>query len=347
MLRLRATLLARIRTFFSRHDVLEVDTPALSGAATTDPALHSFATTYHGPGPRAGASCYLQTSPEFPMKRLLAAGAGSIYQVCKVFRDGEYGSLHNPEFSLLEWYRTGYDHLDLMAEVERLLREILEDIKPLSGVEHWAYRDLFLEFTGVDPFSITVPELQDLLSSRHDIAPVGLPAGEIDPWLDLMLTHVIEPQLGTGLVFVRDYPASQAALARLLRRVSRYTSTASNSRTDFMNLPMPTNSGNVSRQSAGAVLNRMTRRFALMSACSRHWNQGCLSVPAWRWDSTGCCWSPAEGGACMTLSRFLSRGPELRPWLVFGHHIFETGGMAGTVMYFITARARPRLMCLQ
>jgi lysyl-tRNA synthetase class 2 len=215
MLRLRATLLARIRTFFSRHDVLEVDTPALSGAATTDPALHSFATTYHGPGPRAGASCYLQTSPEFPMKRLLAAGAGSIYQVCKVFRDGEYGSLHNPEFSLLEWYRTGYDHLDLMAEVERLLREILEDIKPLSGVEHWAYRDLFLEFTGVDPFSVTVPELQDLLSSRHDIAPVGLPAGEIDPWLDLMLTHVIEPQLGSGLVFVRDYPASQAALARL------------------------------------------------------------------------------------------------------------------------------------
>jgi len=215
MLRLRATLLARIRAFFARTEVLEVDTPALSLAAATDPALHSFATTYHGPGPRAGATCYLQTSPEFPMKRLLAAGTGSIYQVCKVFRDGEYGSMHNPEFTLLEWYRTGYDHIDLMDEVERLLREVLEDIKPLTSVRHWTYRDLFGEFAGVDPFAVTVPELQALLHSRHDIAPVGLSASELDPWLDLTLTHVIEPGLGPGLVFVRDYPASQAALARL------------------------------------------------------------------------------------------------------------------------------------
>jgi lysyl-tRNA synthetase class 2 len=215
MLRLRATLQARIRTFFARHDVLEVDTPALSWAATTDPVLHSFATTYHGPGPRAGATCYLHTSPEFPMKRLLAAGSGSIYQVCKVFRDGEYGSLHNPEFTLLEWYRTGYDHLDLMDEVERLLREVLEDIKPLTSVQHWTYRDLFREFAGVDPFSVKVAELQALLRSRYDISPVGLSADELDPWLDLTLTHVIEPRLGSGLVFVRDYPESQAALARL------------------------------------------------------------------------------------------------------------------------------------
>jgi lysyl-tRNA synthetase class 2 len=215
MLRLRAMLLARVRNFFARYDVLEVDTPALSGAATTDPALHSFTTTYHGPGPRTGETCYLQTSPEFPMKRLLAAGAGSIYQVCKVFRDGESGGLHNPEFSLLEWYRTGYDHLDLMDEVESLLREILEDIKPLSSVQHWTYRDLFREFAGVDPFTVTIPELQALLRSRHDIAPLGLPAAELDPWLDLTLTHVIEPGLDSGLVFVRDYPASQAALARL------------------------------------------------------------------------------------------------------------------------------------
>jgi len=215
MLRLRALLLARIRAFFARRGVLEVDTPALSGAANTDPALHSFATTFNGPGARAGATCYLQTSPEFPMKRLLAAGSGSIYQICKAFRDGEYGSLHNPEFTLLEWYRTGYDHLDLMVEVERLLREILEEIKPLSSVRHWTYRDLFREFAGVDPFLVTVPELQALLLSRHDIVPVGLSAGELDAWLDLTLTHVIEPRLGPGLVFVRDYPASQAALARL------------------------------------------------------------------------------------------------------------------------------------
>ena len=215
MLRLRAEILARIRAFFSRHDVLEVDTPALSGAAATDPALQSFTTTYHGPGPRSGTNCFLHTSPEFPMKRLLAAGSGSIYQICKVFRDAEYGSLHNPEFALLEWYRTGYDHLDLMDEVERLLRAILADIKPLSSVQHWSYRDLFREFAGVDPFTVTVCELQSLLSSRHDIGPVGLPAADLDPWLDLTLTHVIEPRLGHGLVFVRDYPESQAALARV------------------------------------------------------------------------------------------------------------------------------------
>ena len=215
MLQLRATLLVRIRRFFARHNVLEVDTPALSGAAATDPALHSFVTTYHGPGPRAGATCYLHTSPEFPMKRLLAAGSGSIYQVCKVFRDAEYGSLHNPEFTLLEWYRTGYDHRDLMDEVERLLREVLEDIKPLTSVQHWTYRDLFLEFAGVDPFSVKAAELQALLRSRHDVAPVGLSTDVLDPWLDLTLTHVIEPRLGSGLVFVQDYPVSQAALARL------------------------------------------------------------------------------------------------------------------------------------
>jgi lysyl-tRNA synthetase class 2 len=123
--------------------------------------------------------------------------------------------LHNPEFTLLEWYRTGYDHIDLMDEVERLLREILEDIKPLSSVRHWSYRDLFREFAGIDPFTVTVHELQSLLLSRHDIGPVGLPAADLDPWLDLTLTHVIEPRLGRGLVFVRDYPESQAALARL------------------------------------------------------------------------------------------------------------------------------------
>ena len=101
-LRLRAGILARIRAFFARLDVLEVDTPVLSHAASTDPALSSFKTHYHGPGAVEGDIRYLHTSPEFPMKRLLAAGSGSIYQICKVFRDGESGALHNPEFTLLE-----------------------------------------------------------------------------------------------------------------------------------------------------------------------------------------------------------------------------------------------------
>jgi len=214
-LRLRASILARIRAFFSRLDVLEVDTPMLSPAASTDPALSSFKTSYHGPGAVAGDTRYLHTSPEFPMKRLLAAGSGSIYQVCKVFRDGESGVQHNPEFTLLEWYRTGFDHIDLMDEVERLLADILLDIMPIDSVHHWCYQDLFNEIAGIDPFTATPAELKALLQSQHDVTTVGLSDDDRDAWLDLAMTHVIEPRLGEGLVFVRDYPASQAALARL------------------------------------------------------------------------------------------------------------------------------------
>jgi lysyl-tRNA synthetase class 2 len=213
--KLRATLLARIRAYFARCQVLEVDTPVLSMAGSTDPALHSFTTTWHGPGPRHGKTCYLHSSPEFPMKRLLAAGSGDIYQVCKVFRDNEAGALHNPEFTLLEWYRTGFDHLDLMDDVERLLTEILADVMPVTVVHHWTWRDLFVEFAAVDPFATSIDEISAMLEQQQLISPVGMQDVTLDAWLDLLLTHVIEPRLGKGLVFIRDYPASQAALARL------------------------------------------------------------------------------------------------------------------------------------
>lgn len=213
-LRLRADLLARIRSFFADRGVLEVDTPALSCASGTDPALESFSTVYNGPGP-AGSKLYLHTSPEFPMKRLLAAGSGSIYQLCKVFRDGEFGTRHNPEFTLLEWYRTGLDYLDLMDEVEQLLTTVLAGIAPPDSVHHWTYRDLFLEYAGIDPFTVSSGELRDLLLTRYDISCEALSSEDLDSWLDLFMTHVIEPRMGTGLIFVRDYPASQAALARL------------------------------------------------------------------------------------------------------------------------------------
>jgi lysyl-tRNA synthetase class 2 len=211
----RATLLGRIRQYFESEQVLEVDTPALSCAAATDPQLESFRTCYHGPGERNGQTLYLHTSPEFPMKRLLAAGSGSIYQVCKVFRDGEAGAHHNPEFTLLEWYRTGFDHLDLMDDIERMLRSVLDGILPLAPVHHWTYRDLFVEFAGLDPFSVSATELAELLETRHGLVPLGMQDAVLDDWLDLAMTHVIEPCLGSGLVFVRDYPASQAALARI------------------------------------------------------------------------------------------------------------------------------------
>jgi lysyl-tRNA synthetase class 2 len=208
-------LLARIRGYFARQGVLEVDTPALSVAGATDPALRSFRTDWHGPSLDGGNSLYLHTSPEFPMKRLLAAGAGSIYQICKVFRDGEAGRYHNPEFTLLEWYRTGYDHLDLMDEVEVLLREVLADVAPFGDVHHWTYRDLFREVAGVDPLADTTQSLVEVLRSKEISLPAGLDTGDRDAWLDLLLTHVVEPAIGEGLVFIRDYPASQAALARL------------------------------------------------------------------------------------------------------------------------------------
>lgn len=219
VLKLRATLLGRIRAYFSAQDVLEVDTPVLSAAAATDPAINSFTTVYHGPfaGAARGSEVrlYLHTSPEFPMKRLLAAGSGSIYQVCKVFRDGESGGSHNPEFTMLEWYRSGFDHFDLMDDVEQLLCAVLDGVMPVESVDHWTYRDLFLEITGMDPFAASVTDMQAVLQ-RHGLHdPVGLTVDDPDAWLDLLMTHVIEPRLGTGLVFIRDYPASQAALARL------------------------------------------------------------------------------------------------------------------------------------
>lgn len=219
VLKLRATLLDRVRAYFSARGVLEVDTPVLSAAGATDPAINSFITTYHGPVPGAGRGSevrlYLHTSPEFPMKRLLAAGSGSIYQVCKVFRDGESGGSHNPEFTLLEWYRTGYDHFDLMDDVEQLLRAVLDGVMPVEPVDHWTYRDLFLQITGMDPFAASVTDMQAVLQGHGLHDPVGLTVDDRDAWLDLLMTHVIEPRLGPGLVFIRDYPASQAALAQL------------------------------------------------------------------------------------------------------------------------------------
>jgi lysyl-tRNA synthetase class 2 len=208
-------MLARIREFLAKRDILEVDTPVLSRATSTDPALASFKTCFHTTGAASGERRYLHTSPEFPMKRLLAAGSGSIYQICKVFRDGESGTRHNPEFTLLEWYRTGFDHLDLMDEVELLVTDALVDVMPVESVHHWCYRDLFCEFAGVDPFTITPAELKPLLQSRYGLTAVGLDDDNRDAWLDLVMTHVIEPRLDKGMVFIRDYPASQAALARL------------------------------------------------------------------------------------------------------------------------------------
>ncbi len=206
-------MLERIRAFFSARGVLEVETPALSRAGTTDPNLTSFPTPYHGPGPRP---LYLHTSPEFAMKRLLAAGAGSIYQICKVFRDGEAGRLHNPEFTMVEWYRVGFDHHALLDETLALVTQALADKRTLAPSERLTYREAFERHAGLDPHRADTAALAAAIK-RHGIETGSDPAREpVDVLRDLLLTHVVEPPLGRGrLTALYDYPASQAALARI------------------------------------------------------------------------------------------------------------------------------------
>jgi lysyl-tRNA synthetase class 2 len=207
VLHARARLLARVRAFFAARGVLEVATPMLSRAATTDPALASMRVVTDA----EQADHWLHTSPEFPMKRLLAAGLGSIYQICRVFRGGERGRLHHPEFTLLEWYRPGWSLSQLLHELVALMRALLD--QPDLPVAQVRYRELFTGGLGIDPWHCTADDLQRLARAR------GLGEGlvlDVDGWLDLLLSHCLEPALGQGcLTLVRDYPPSQAALARI------------------------------------------------------------------------------------------------------------------------------------
>lgn len=205
-LRARAELLARVRAFFATRGVLEVETPLLCSSGITDPAIEPLTVDR---GDSLSSPRYLQTSPEYAMKRLLAAGSGPIYQIARAFRDGEAGSRHNPEFSLLEWYRPGLDHHQLMAEVAELLIHCLGP----RPIEYHAYRALFRAELGLDPLTASQQELERVARSAID---VGALSGDRDMWLDLLMSHRIEPALaGRGLCFVYDYPASQAALARI------------------------------------------------------------------------------------------------------------------------------------
>ncbi len=202
----RAKLLADIRRFFADRGVLEVETPLLCRAGVTDPAVEPLRVER---GESVSAPRYLQTSPEYAMKRLLAAGSGPIYQIERAFRDGEAGARHNPEFTLLEWYRPGFDHQQLMAESADLVRHCIGD-RPLN---QRSYRDLFRETLGLDPFAASLEELEGT-ARRH--VDVGGLSGDRDLWLDLLMTHLIEPELAAlGLCFVYDYPASMAALSKV------------------------------------------------------------------------------------------------------------------------------------
>ena len=207
----RAAIIQQIRAFFYARDVMEVDTPALSHASVSDVNLRAFCTEFHDPGSPQPLTLYLQTSPEFAMKRLLCAGSGAIFQLSKAFRNEEAGRWHNPEFTMLEWYRPGFDHFKLMDEVAALVLPILG----LSGAQRLTYQQAFLQVLDCDPITVSLSALQDLCG-QLGYTELAERESDKDVLLNLLFSQHIEPAISHDQAcFVYDFPASQAALARL------------------------------------------------------------------------------------------------------------------------------------
>ena len=209
-LKKRAELLQKTRAFFLSKGVLEVETPSLSRFPTLDLHLESFQTSTKF----TNRTSYLITSPEYHMKRLIAAGSGSIFQICKAFRCDESGARHNPEFSILEWYRQDWDHWKLMTEIELLLERLLGTGK----AEYLSYNEAFQHYLMFDPLTISKEIFLDVCRQKEVVPPADLEASDTEPdeWLNYLLGMFIEPQLGaTKPLFLHDYPASQASLAKL------------------------------------------------------------------------------------------------------------------------------------
>jgi lysyl-tRNA synthetase class 2 len=211
-LKLRASLYKTIRDFFAIRNVLEVETPMLSMAGNTDPNIESFQTEFSGPLTAGTRTRWLRTSPEFPLKRLLAAGIGDCYELGRVFRNGEAGRRHNPEFTMLEWYRVGFDHRRLMDEVADLIVLALALVGKKAVPIKRSYAEFFQHELGIDAHHASLQQLKQRLQEFR-IDPHGLTR---DDWLDLLLTHLIQPRLPSDqLLLLYDYPASQCALAKI------------------------------------------------------------------------------------------------------------------------------------
>lgn len=209
---LRAALYRLIRDFFAGRGVLEVETPMLSEAGNTEPNIESFTTAFNGPAAARPGSRWLRTSPEYPLKRLLAAGVGDCYELGRVFRNGEAGRRHNPEFTMLEWYRVGWDHLGLIEETVALVQAALAMVGRTAALRSLTYRELFVQALALDPFEAPVEDLSVPLAG-FGIRGEGLTR---EDWLDLLITHRIEPAFPPDqITVVRDWPASQCALARI------------------------------------------------------------------------------------------------------------------------------------
>lgn len=231
-LKARADLLKKIRAFFEVRGVMEVETPLLCETTATDPHIHSIrtvsqhshqandydATQTRQKPPHSGGDtqaikvffdqCYLQTSPEFAMKKLLAKGSGPIFQICKAFRDEPCGRYHNPEFTMLEWYRPELDHNQLMDEIDQLLQHL----GIYLATNRISYQTAFIHQLALDPLNTTCGELSKCAKQHHiDVHDTELTQ---DAWLDLLFSHLIQPNL-IEPTFIFDYPASQSALAKI------------------------------------------------------------------------------------------------------------------------------------
>ena len=211
-LHLRARLNAAVRRFFDERGVVEVETPVLSRAGNTEPNIASFSLEFSGRTDGAPRTRWLRTSPEYPLKRLLAAGFGDCYELGRVFRDGEAGGRHNPEFTMLEWYRIGWDHRQLIHETAALVNTALALVGRKAALKQVSYHALYREQLGINAATASVEDLRAALGDVV-IDPSGLTR---DDWLDLLMTHRLQPSFPTDqLLALYDYPASQCALARI------------------------------------------------------------------------------------------------------------------------------------
>ena len=210
-------MLKNIRAFFDVRAVIEVETPLLSHYSTTDPHLDSLRSSFRE------QVCYLNTSPEYAMKRLLADNQQAIYQICKAFRDDELGPNHNPEFTLLEWYRPDYDMLQLMDELAELIETLFKRSTIEPGFEHLSYQQAFEKVAGFNPHQTTSSECYQFAVNNNVEIPQGLTADDdVNDWLDWLLTQRVLPAFKKdGFTFLYDYPASQCALAKIVNNAEQ------------------------------------------------------------------------------------------------------------------------------
>ena len=206
----RAAMLARLRGYFVAESVLEVDTPALSNTAVSDVQIESLEVR----SKLSNASLYLHTSPEFCMKRLLASGYPDIYSICRVYRDGEIGRRHQPEFTMIEWYRLNFGLKEIIADTLTAIAIALDNPKLADDVRVIDYYNAFIDIGGIDPMQASIDDLANVVDADDDLR--RMLGDERDDWLDLILTTRIAPSFAPDeLTVLQHYPASQAALAKI------------------------------------------------------------------------------------------------------------------------------------